>query len=167
MSVSTAEEIASKTPSKERLGRGAVAIIECFQKIPCNPCYHACTRKAIREFEDINDLPTIDFEKCNGCALCVSSCPGLAIFVVDETYGADEALVSVPYEFLPVPARGDRVTLLDREGNEVGTGRVVRVLNARKQDRTLVVSVAVPRALSMVVRNIAVGELRNIEVGER
>ncbi len=35
-------------------------------------------------------------------AVCVSNCPGLSIVVVDETYSEKEALVKIPYEFLPL-----------------------------------------------------------------
>jgi len=58
----TPKDLAKVSPSKERLSRGPVAIIECFQRIPCDPCYAACKRGAIKEFKDINDLPEIDFE---------------------------------------------------------------------------------------------------------
>ncbi len=156
--VPTEQDLAGVIPPRERLARGPVAVIECFQRIPCNPCYTACKQGAIREFADINDPPVIDFDRCNGCALCVSKCPGLAIFVVDETYSADRALVKLPYEFLPVPARGQEVDLLNREGRVVGRGRVERVQNAKVQDRTLIIWVAVPKELSMEVRNIKVGD---------
>mgnify|MGYP005837658571 CR=1 FL=1 len=155
--VPTAADLAGVIPPPERLAKGPVAVIECFQRIPCNPCAAACRQGAIREFADINDLPAIDFEKCNGCALCVSRCPGRAIFVVDETYAANEAVVKLPYEFLPVPAKGEEVALLNREGKVVGRGRVERVQGAGSKDRTLVVWVAVPKELSMEVRHIRAG----------
>jgi hypothetical protein len=88
--------------------------------------------------------------------VCVSQCPGLAIFVVDTTYSPDQALVKLPYEYLPAPAAGDVVTGLDREGRPVGDVKVVRVQSGEKLDRTLVVWVAVPQELAMTVRNIRV-----------
>jgi len=54
--VPTAADIESVFPSEERLANGPVAVIECYQNIPCNPCFTACNRNAILEFEDINDL---------------------------------------------------------------------------------------------------------------
>lgn len=155
--VPDAADLARVVPPAERLAKGPVAVIECFQRIPCNPCAAACKQGAIREFADINDLPAIDFEKCNGCALCVSKCPGRAIFVVDETFGESEALVKLPYEFLPVPATGEEVELLNREGRAVGRGRVERVQGTRSRERTLVVWVAVPKHLSMEARHIRAG----------
>ncbi len=150
--VATQEDLALVMPSKERLAKGAVAVIECFQRIPCNPCYTSCKRGAIIEFKDINDRPIINADKCNGCGICVSNCPGLAIVVVDETYSDTEALVKIPYEFLPLPQEGGYVTGLDREGKPVCRAKVVKVLNTKAQDRTPVVSLAVPKELSMVVR---------------
>lgn len=150
--VATQQDLELVTPSEERLAKGPVAVIECFQRIPCNPCYTSCKRGAIKEFEDINDRPEIDVDKCNGCAICVSNCPGLAIVVVDESYSETEALVKIPYEFLPLPAEGSYVTGLDREGKPVCRAKVVKVLNTKAMDRTPLISLAVPKELSMVVR---------------
>lgn len=150
----TPEDLAKVSPSKERLSRGPVAIIECFQRIPCDPCYAACKRGAIKEFKDINDLPEIDFELCNGCGVCVSECPGLAIFVVDQTYSEKAALVKIPYEFLPLPEKGEVVDALDRKGETASKARVVDVLKFK--DKTYVISIAVPKELSMDIRNITV-----------
>ena len=58
--VPTKENIESVTPSKERLSKGPVALIECFQEIPCNPCYTSCKKGAIKELIDINDRPILD-----------------------------------------------------------------------------------------------------------
>lgn len=152
--VPTKEDLQKVAPSAERLAKGPVAVIECFQRIPCNPCYTACKRGAIKEFRDINDLPEIDHDLCNGCGLCVSKCPGLAIFIIDETYSEKEALVKLPYEFVPLPKEGDTVKAMDREGRVVGEARVVKIQNGKYEDRTPVISVAVSKELSMVVRNI-------------
>ncbi|MBU1747700.1 MAG: FAD-dependent oxidoreductase, partial [Chloroflexi bacterium] len=146
----------------ERLARGPVAVVECLERIPCNPCVEACPQGAISmpgdhgpadiSPVDINALPVLDADVCTGCGLCVSGCPGLAIFIVDTTYSPDEALVSLPYEFLPLPAKGAVVTALDRDGQPVGEARVVRVRKTKKMDRTAVVSLAVPVEQAMVVR---------------
>jgi len=149
--------LAEVYPSRERLGKGAVAVLECFQNIPCNPCATCCPRQAIKAFADLNDLPVIDWDKCNGCAICVANCPGLAIFVIDENYSPTEALLKLPYEFVPLPRAGDTVQALNRAGEAIGAGRVVRVQNPPSFDRTAVVHIAVPKELAREVRFFSLG----------
>lgn len=152
--VPTQQELNKVIPSKQRLTAGPVAIIECFQNIPCNPCYTSCKRGAIKELIDINDRPELEAEKCNGCGVCISNCPGLAIVVVDETYSDTEAIVKIPYEFLPLPEVGSYVTGLNREGKPACRAKVTKVLNSKAQDKTPVISITVPKELSMTVRCI-------------
>jgi len=150
--IPTIEEIESVFPSPERLSKGPVAVIECFQSIPCDPCYTACPRGAIQPFEDINDAPEIDTDKCNGCILCMTKCPGLAIIVIDATYSHDRALIKLPYEFHPLPEKGQIVQALDREGRPVAQAEVVQVLNNSK-NKVPIVSIAVDKQLIKTVRN--------------
>ncbi len=152
--VPMAEDVERAFPSEERLAQGPVVVVECFQNIPCNPCYTACRTGAIKEFEDINDLPSVDHSLCNGCTLCVSNCPGLSIMVVDMTYSEEEALLKIPYEFLPLPVVGQVVKGLDRAGQEVCEVKVVRVVNSKVQDKTPVISIAVKKDFVKLVRNI-------------
>ena len=154
--VPTLEDINGVAPSARRLEKGPVAVIECFQQIPCNPCYLSCKQGAIQEFKDINDLPRMDEDKCTGCGICIANCPGLAIFVVDYTYSQEEGLIKMPYEYLPVPEVNALVAALDREGREVGKARVVKVQRIKGQERTPVIWLAVPKDLVMSVRNIKV-----------
>ncbi|RLF43886.1 MAG: (4Fe-4S)-binding protein, partial [Thermoplasmata archaeon] len=53
-----------RIPSEEQLKRG-VAITECVQEIPCNPCVDACPVDAI-SMENINSPPFVDYDKCTG-----------------------------------------------------------------------------------------------------
>lgn len=136
-------------PPEERMKRGPVVVVECPQEIPCDICVKACPVGAITK-EKIYSIPRVDFEKCTGCATCVLMCPGLACFVVDLS-PKDHALVTVPHEFLPRPSPGSRVILLGRDGRELGEGEVVRV---REWNKTLAVTVKVPKELAMEVRAI-------------
>lgn len=136
-------------PSKKQLEKG-VAILECIQEIPCNPCVDSCPVHAI-SMKDVNAPPKNDFKKCIGCTKCVGVCPGLAIFVV-KTKG-DKAWVTLPYEFLPVPATGDLVDALDRTGMVRGKALVKKVV---KQGKTMVITVEIDRKIAMDIRNIKV-----------
>jgi Fe-S-cluster-containing hydrogenase component 2 len=150
----TEAELELQMPSKERLQRGPVAIIECIEEIPCNPCVEGCSQGAIIIPSGLNQVPRLDWEKCTGCGLCISCCPGLAIFLVDLTQGKELASVSLPYEFRPLPQKGDRVLALDREGRQLGQAEVIRVQAGRRLDRTPVVTIAVPREWALKARNI-------------
>jgi len=155
--IPTKEDLAKVTPTEERLAKGPVSIIECFQKIPCNPCVKACNRGAITMPGTINDIPLLDDEKCNGCGLCISLCPGLAIFVVDKSYSDEYALVKLPFEYVPVPEKGQYACGLNRAGEELGWFEVERVTSGGKKNKTYTITLKVPQALAMEVRNIKVG----------
>jgi Fe-S-cluster-containing hydrogenase component 2 len=137
-------------PSKKRLEKGPVAIIECPESIPCNPCVDACPFHAI-SMNDINALPEIDFDKCTGCGSCIGKCPGLAIFVVDMTYSDNEAVVRIPYEF-SLPAIGETVKALNREGKEIGNAKIVKIIE--NKNKTSAISLSVDKSIAMEVRNI-------------
>jgi len=134
-------------PSEKQLEKG-VAIAECIQDIPCNPCVDACPVDAI-SMKDINSPPIIDYDRCTACGNCVAVCPGLAIFIVKTS--VDKALITIPYEFLPIPKKNEIVDALDREGKTVGEGKVTRVI---KRGTTWMITVEVDRSLAMIVRNI-------------
>lgn len=133
-------------PDEKHLRKG-VAIIECIQEIPCNPCVDACPFNAI-SMEDINALPYINYEKCVGCGKCIEVCPGLAIFVVKII--EDKALLTLPYEFIPLPEEGESVKALDREGKEICDAVVKKV----KTGKTPVVTMELPAEYAMEARNL-------------
>jgi len=152
--IPTVEDLAKVAPTAERFAKGPVAIVECFQEIPCNPCVKACKRGAITMPNDINNVPIIDTELCNGCSLCVSLCPGLAIFIVDKTYSDEHALVKLPYEYVPIPKAGEYVGALNRAGEDLGKHEVVKVTSGGKKNMTYTISLAVPQELAMEVRDV-------------
>lgn len=149
--------------SLDRLKKGPVAVIECVQEIPCDPCEAACPRGAIKIGSSITNLPVLDEDECTGCGLCISSCPGLAIFVVDLTYSAELALVSFPFEYLPLPKVGEQVSATDRAGNNVCEGKVIRILDKPKQGHTPVVSIFVPKKYAMNIRGISIWKAKPLE----
>ncbi len=141
-----------KLPDEERLKKGPVVILECVENIPCDPCVAACPKEAI-SMEEITDLPDIDFEDCIGCALCVTECPGLAIFAVDCS--RERCSVTIPYEFKPVPEKGDIVLALDRKGDPVQKSEV---LGVRHSGKTYGITLAVDKENIWKVRGLKVIE---------
>ena len=152
--VPTATDINTVLPASERLCQGPVAIFECFQNIPCNPCVEACPRGAIAIGADINERPQLDESKCNGCGICLAHCPGLSIFVVDYAYSPQEALIKLPNEYLPLPVARQMADALSRTGETVALAQVQRV--QQNKNKTNVVWVSVPKTQAMNVRGIAI-----------
>lgn len=158
------EQIKSVMPSPERRKKGPVVMIECFQRIPCNPCTEACPQKAITMTGDINDTPEVNEELCTGCGACLMQCPGLAIFIVDETFDSDMALIRFPFEYYPLPKAGQYVQGTDRSGKILGWFKVNRVIPGKGENLTSTVCLEVPQNLLMEVRSMKEGEYRD-EIG--
>ncbi|MDO4620375.1 MAG: (2Fe-2S)-binding protein [Lachnospiraceae bacterium] len=154
--IPSAEELAAATgiPSEERLKQGRVAVIECVQEIPCNPCESACKFGAITVGKPITNLPCLHEEKCVGCGRCVAMCPGQAIFLLNYNYSETEAEVSFPYEYLPVPEKGDVVKAVGRDGQYVCDGVVTSVVMPEAYKNTHVVSIAIPKEYINTVRSM-------------
>lgn len=132
---------------------GIHPVIECTQNIPCNPCQDACPKHCIKIGEKITSLPAVDkAAECIGCGLCVASCSGQAIFLVDESYEEGYATVTIPYEFLPLPEKGEKGTALDRSGKAVCEAEVADVRTAKAFDRTNLLTMKVPADYAMKAR---------------
>jgi hypothetical protein len=70
------------------------------------------------------------------------------------TYSEAKATVSFPYEYLPMPKKGDLVQAVDRAGDVVCGAEVLRIQRPKGFDHTAVITVSVPRELAMVVRSM-------------
>jgi Fe-S-cluster-containing hydrogenase component 2 len=101
--------------------------------------------------KDINAPPIVDYDKCTACGQCVGICPGLAIFVIKVV--DDKVLITLPYEFYPVPGVGDKVHALNRKGDKISTAVVKKV---RKKGKTIIITVESKKDLAMEIRNIKV-----------
>ncbi len=145
-------------PSEERFSKGPVPIIECIEEIPCNPCETVCNRNLIKVGTPITNCPRlIDPDgECTGCAQCIVICPGLAVFIVDKTFSAQEAAISLPYEELPLPEKGVKIIGIDRAGKAVCEGQVHKILSSKKLNHTNVVTIIVPKEHADDVRHFLV-----------
>ena len=132
---------------------GVHPVMECTQNIPCNPCQDACARHCIRIGEKITSLPAVNPENtCIGCGLCVASCSGQAIFLVNEQSEEGYATVTLPYAFLPLPEKGETGVALGRDGQEVCSAQVVEVRTSPAFDKTNLLTMKVPAAFAMKAR---------------
>lgn len=145
-------------PPLDRLKEGRKAFIECYQKIPCNPCTTSCPHDAITIDGDIINLPQLDLDKCIGCGICVYNCPGLAIMVIGEDDDPYFNTFDIPYEFYPLPQKGDIVKGVNRKGEVLCDVMILRVLNNKAQDKTALLRVKVPNQYIYDFATIKVGD---------
>ena len=131
-------------PSQARMKQSRVACIECVQPIPCNPCEGVCPRGAITVGDDITALPRLNEALCVGCGLCVANCPGLAITMLDKSFSDTEGTVDFPFEYLPLPAQGDTVQAVGRDGAVLCDGVVEKITRLPAYAGTTVIRLRVP-----------------------
>ncbi|HWP51359.1 MAG TPA: 4Fe-4S binding protein [Clostridia bacterium] len=154
--IPSAEELSGcpGIPTEARMRKGRVAVIECVQQIPCNPCEGACPFGAIAIGEQITNLPCIDGDKCTGCGLCIVRCPGLAITVVNKALSEIEASIDFPFEYIPLPSEGDIVDAVGRDGQPICKGRILKVKKLPSYGGTTVISMAIPVDYTDTVRSM-------------
>jgi Fe-S-cluster-containing hydrogenase component 2 len=131
-----------------------LAVIECIEGTPWNPFETACPQHAITVGEEITVLPVVDMELCNGCGICVAACPGLAIYLKQRTYAEGLSYIAFPYEYVPLPEKGQEVEMVDRYGSPDCAGAVIRIITSRKNDRTAVIHACYPEEYFETVVNM-------------
>ncbi|MBQ7148481.1 MAG: FAD-dependent oxidoreductase [Pseudobutyrivibrio sp.] len=132
---------------------GIHPVMECTQNIPCNPCQEACKNGCISIGSNITSLPiVVENSSCINCGMCVASCSGQAIFLVDEDLGDGMATVTLPYEFIPLPKEGTKGKGLGRDGKPVCEAEVVSVKNMKAFDKTNLLTIKVPKEYAMKAR---------------
>ena len=132
---------------------GVHPVLECTQNIPCNPCQDACSQGCISIGNNITSLPiSVADKKCINCGLCVASCPGQAIFLIDEDTGDGKASITLPYEFMPLPPVGSKGKALGRDGQVVCDAEVAKVRTGNAYDSTALLTISVPKEFAMKAR---------------
>ena len=121
-----------------------VPVIECIEEIPCNPCETSCPKGAITVGDEITNLPRIDWGKCTSCGICVAACPGLAVYLKMKLTPEGKSYIAFPFEYYPLPEKDQEVEMVDRYGDVVCRGQVVKVVLTNKNDRTAVVHAHYP-----------------------
>lgn len=84
--------------------------------------------------------------------MCVASCSGQAIFLVEEDCGEGFAKVTLPYEFLPLPQVGEIGKGLSRSGEPICDAEVVGVKSLPAFDKTTLLTIKVPAEMAMKAR---------------
>ena len=137
---------------------GLFPVIRCVQEIPCDPCIHVCPKDMIEMTGDpIFGIPAVVKDECTGCMLCVAVCPGLAITLVDLRGDGPHGLVTVPFEMPAERIReGDEVDAVDMDGRFVTRAAVERVAKRKVYDRTVLVTLKVPRDKATLVAGFSV-----------
>lgn len=147
-----AEEEVTRYPGVKAVD-GLHPVIECSQNIPCNPCQDACPKNCISIGDTITALPVFDESTiCSGCGMCVASCSGQSIFLVDEGKEPGYTHITIPYEFLPLPVQGDKGVALDRSGTVIGEAEVIDVKSVNSFDKTHLLTMKVPSDMGMSAR---------------
>lgn len=132
---------------------GIHPVMECSQNIPCNPCQDACPKHCIKIGAHITSLPAVDESAaCIGCGMCVASCSGQAIFLIQEDYEPGFSTITLPYEFLPAPQKGEIGCGLDRSGKPICEAEVVEFKTSKAFDHTNLLTIKVPEKYVMQAR---------------
>lgn len=132
---------------------GIHPVVECTQNIPCDPCQDSCKFGCIEVGSSISSLPIVKKEsKCVNCGMCVAQCPGQAIFLVEENAENGFGTVTIPYEFLPSPKKGEIGFGVDRAGKVICEAEVTEFRSRKEFDHTNLLTVKVPLNMVMKVR---------------
>lgn len=140
-------------PKETEFEKGPIAVIECDEDIPCNPCEEICEYGAIKVGNPITNLPVLYSQKCKGCIRCIKVCPGLCIFVVHKNYTESTSLIYIPYELNPLPEKNLEVDILDRKGNKICKGFIRKIMKPDKNNKTAVIGMEIPKEFYNIGRH--------------
>lgn len=81
-------------------------------------------------------------------------CPGLAISVIAFRKDSGTTVLSIPYEYFPLPETGSTVHAVDRAGQYVCDAQVLRVLPRDERRSTCVIKISFPEKYAYQVKSI-------------
>lgn len=138
--IPTKQQIQSVFPKQKDLLQ-MKAIIECYEEIPCNPCETYCPFDAIEIGPQMNRRPQLIVDRCVGCSICVSVCPGVAIMLasVDD----DVAKFTIAYELLPLPEVNSIWHGVNRAGEVIGDVTITKVV--KNKDHSALITLETTR----------------------
>lgn len=84
--------------------------------------------------------------------MCVAACSGQAIFLVNEEYEEGYGTVTIPYEMMPLPEKGDVGVGLSRSGEPICEAEVLEVRTSPAFDHTNLLTMKVPADMVMKAR---------------
>lgn len=135
--------------------RRMVASIECLDSIPCNACEAACPEKAIRLGARGTPESVLKEDLCTACGICVEVCPSEVPVLIEEKSSTGKMVVLGDLD--RIPASGGLVSLVNRRGEGMGTGRSLGPYAANDGDRpSRLVTLEVPQHLLFEVRGFRV-----------
>ncbi len=154
--VPTETELANApgVPPLDEIKPRGTAFVECLQTIACNPCEANCPTGAISIGREIANIPRLDASKCIGCGTCVSKCPGLAISVIAFNKNTATTVMSIPYEYYPLPEIGSTVCAVDRGGKYICDAKVLDIIPKTEKQSTCVVKIEFPDKYAFKVKSI-------------
>ena len=106
---------------KVELTERKVASLECLEEIACNLCEQACPVDAI-DFSREGKVLTESL--CTGCGACLPACPSRATLMIEAKPDAAKASIWL-LDSGALCRPGELITLLNRRGESLGSGRVV------------------------------------------
>ncbi|QUH25815.1 hypothetical protein [Serpentinicella alkaliphila] len=84
--------------------------------------------------------------------MCVASCSGQAIFLIDNDREDGYSYVTIPYEFLPLPEVTSKGQALDRSGTVVCEAKVIEIKSIKAYDLPHLVTFRVPEEMGTSTR---------------